>query len=33
LIFSTKNRRPWLKDANVRDELYRYAAEMFRAFA
>ena len=26
LIFSTKNRQPSLKDAGVRDELYRYAA-------
>ena len=27
LIFSTKNRQPLLKDAGVRDELYRYAAK------
>ena len=26
LIFSTKHRQPWLKDASVRDELYRYTA-------
>ena len=26
LIFSTKHRQPWLKDADVRDELYRYTA-------
>ena len=26
LVFSTKHRTPWLKDAGVRDELYRYMA-------
>ena len=30
LVFSTKDRRPLLRDAQVRDELHRYLAEVSR---
>ena len=30
IVFSTKNRRPWLRDANLRDQLYAYMATVFR---
>jgi REP element-mobilizing transposase RayT len=30
LVFSTKNRTPWLKDANLRNELYAYMATILR---
>lgn len=30
LIFSTKDRRPWLRDASLRDQLYAYMATLTR---
>ena len=30
LVFSTKNRKPWLRDDDVRDELFAYMATIFR---
>ncbi len=30
LVFSTKHRRPWLKDAELRKELYAYMATILR---
>jgi hypothetical protein len=29
LVFSTKDRKPWLRDAALRDELYAYMAALF----
>ena len=26
IVFSTKNRKPWLRDESLRDELYAYMA-------
>jgi putative transposase len=31
LVFSTKNRTPWLRDAELRKELYKYSATTFRS--
>jgi len=30
IIYSTKNRKPWLKDAGLRNELYAYNATMLK---
>jgi putative transposase len=30
LVFSTKHRTPWLKSADLRDELYAYMATILR---
>ena len=30
IVYSTKNREPWLKDADLRAELYAYKATIFR---
>jgi putative transposase len=30
ITFSTKYRTPWLKDPNIRDELYRYVATVLK---
>ena len=30
VVYSTKNRQPWLKDANLRDDLYAYNATILR---
>ncbi len=30
MVFSTKNRRPWLQDDNLRDQLYAYMATILR---
>ena len=31
IVFSTKHRRPWLQDKNIRNELYAYMATVFKA--
>ncbi len=30
IVYSTKNRQPWLKDVHLRDELYAYNAAILR---
>ena len=30
MVFSTKNRTPWLRDSGLRDELYAYMATILR---
>jgi REP element-mobilizing transposase RayT len=30
IVFSTKDRKPWLRDAALRDELYAYMATIVR---